>query len=101
MPHHAALKEAEPFVSPPKARVEARATIGEKGRLVIPAVIREALDLKPGDTVDMYIENHELHLSTRWNRMKRAQERAQKLIKPGRSIVDEFLAERRAEALSE
>jgi AbrB family looped-hinge helix DNA binding protein len=86
---------------PKKTRIEARAVIGDKGRLVIPAAIREAMGFKPGDAVDMHIEDHELRISTRWNRMKRAQERARKLIAPGRSLADELSAERRAEAEAE
>jgi hypothetical protein len=50
---------------------------------------------------EMYVENHELHFSTQWNLIKRAQERARKFYEPGCSIVDEFLAERRAAALAE
>jgi AbrB family looped-hinge helix DNA binding protein len=88
-------------VEKPKPALTAKAVVGDKGRIVIPAAIREAMGFEAGEEVDMYIENHELHLSTRWNRLKRAQERAKKFYEPGRSIVDEFLAERRAEALAE
>lgn len=79
----------------------ARAVIGEKGRLVIPASIREALGLSPGDALDMYVENHELHLSTRRNRLQRARERAQQFSRPGRLVSDELIAERQAETLAE
>jgi AbrB family looped-hinge helix DNA binding protein len=96
------LQESElKTVARPKPTLAAKAVVGDKGRIVIPAAIREAMGLEAGDEVDMYIENHELHLSTRWNRMDRAQERIRKLVEPGRSIVDEFLAERRTEALAE
>jgi AbrB family looped-hinge helix DNA binding protein len=81
--------------------LRAKVTIGDKGRIVIPAAIRDALGFEPGETIDLEVRDHELHISTRWNRMARAQERARKLIQPGRSIVDEFLAERRAEAQAE
>jgi AbrB family looped-hinge helix DNA binding protein len=89
------------IVERPKPALAAKAVVGDKGRIVIPAAIRDAMGFETGDEVDMYIENHELHLSTRWNRIKRAQERAQKFYGPDRSIVDEFLAERRAAALAE
>ncbi len=93
---------SQPFrYVPAPPLVEAQAVIGDKGRLVIPAAIREALNLQPGDRIEMYVENHELHLSAQHNRIARAQERARKLIQPGRSIVDELIAERRAEALAE
>jgi AbrB family looped-hinge helix DNA binding protein len=79
----------------------ARVIIGEKGRLVIPASIREALGVRPGDAIDMRVENHELHLSTRRNRMQRARERALQFSRPGRLVSDQLIAERRAEALAE
>jgi AbrB family looped-hinge helix DNA binding protein len=96
------LSQSEPQeLTPQRLKIEARAVIGEKGRLVIPATIREALGLKPGDTVDMHIEDHELRISTRWGRLRRAQERARKFYIPGRLISEELSAERRAEALAE
>jgi AbrB family looped-hinge helix DNA binding protein len=85
----------------PQPRLEARAILGEKGRLVIPAAIRQALDLNPGETVEMYVEGHELRISTHWSRIREVQERARQFVKPGHSIVEEFMAERRAEALRE
>ncbi len=91
----------DPAYLPSPLRVEADAVIGDKGRLVIPANIREALNLKPGDSVEMHVENHELHLSARHNRIARAQERARKFFAPGRSLADELIAERRAEAFKE
>jgi AbrB family looped-hinge helix DNA binding protein len=88
-------------VKKPEPALTAKAVVGDKGRIVIPAAIREAMGFEAGEEVDMYIENHELHLSTRWNRLARAQERARKFYEPGRSLADELIAERRAEALAE
>lgn len=79
------------------------AKISEGGRVVVPAEIRKALDLKDGDTVYWELTNGEARLTTRLARMRRAQELVQKYcpVKPGESVVDEFIAERRAEAARE
>jgi AbrB family looped-hinge helix DNA binding protein len=98
----AELQEPElKLTEPPKPVLEAHAVIGEKGRLVIPAAIREALGLRVGDVLDMHVEDHELRLSTRWNRMRRAQERARRYAKPGILASDELSAERREAAANE
>jgi AbrB family looped-hinge helix DNA binding protein len=99
---HAELREPlDQEFEVPKSRIEGHATIGDKGRLVIPLAIREALGFEAGDEVDMYIENHELHLSTRWNRIARAQERARIFFGTNRSLAEELINERRAEVLAE
>ena len=74
------VQEPEVKAVRPKPALAAKAVVGDKGRIVIPAAIREAMGFEAGEEVDMYIENHELHLSTRWNRIARAQERAQKFL---------------------
>jgi len=40
---------------------------------------------------------NELKITAQQQRIKRAQERARRYLKPGESLVDELLAERRAE----
>ena len=79
----------------------ARVQVGEKGRIVIPASIREAMGIGVGDSVDLRFEDHELRISTREARLKRAQQRARRLIPPGVSLADELMAERREEARRE
>jgi AbrB family looped-hinge helix DNA binding protein len=79
----------------------ARIRVGEKGRLVIPASFREALDIKVGDEVELRIADNELHLSTLKKRIERAQQRLRRFIKPGRSLSDELIAERREAAKHE
>ena len=78
-----------------------RAQIGEKGRLVIPAQMREALGIKPGDSVELRLEDHEVRISTRRARIKRAQERIRQVIAPGISLSEELSAERREAAKHE
>jgi len=81
--------------------LQARVQVGEKGRIVIPAEIREAMGIEPGDSVDLRLKNEELHISTRRARLRQAQERARRLIPTGVSLADELLAERRKEAKRE
>ena len=80
---------------------EARARINENGRVVIPAAFRKALGLNPGDEVVFRLEDDELRITTIKQRIARAQRHARKYLKPGTSLVDEFLAERREAAKRE
>ena len=41
---------------------QARTRVGEKGRVVIPASFREALNIKVGDEVELRIEDDELRV---------------------------------------
>ena len=80
---------------------QTRTRVGEKGRVVIPASFREALDIKIGDEVELRIEDNELRLSTLKARLAWAQGRVRRLVKPGRSLSKELIAERRKAALRE
>lgn len=81
--------------------LQARVQVGEKGRIVIPAEIREAMSVGPGDSIDLRFKDDELRISTRRTRLRQAQERARRLIPRGVSLADELLAERREEAARE
>ena len=78
-----------------------RTRVGEKGRVVIPASLREALGIKVGDDVELRIEDNELRLSTLQARLARAQRRLRRFVKPGRSLAKELIAERREAARHE
>jgi AbrB family looped-hinge helix DNA binding protein len=77
---------------------QTRTRVGEKGRVVIPASFRAALDIKVGDEVELRIEDNELRVSTVKTRVARAQQRLRRFIKPGRSLAKELIAERREAA---
>ena len=80
---------------------EARLRVNENGRVVIPAVFRKALGIKAGDEVIARLEEDELRITTVRSRIARAQRLVRQYIKPGRSLADELIAERRREARNE
>jgi AbrB family looped-hinge helix DNA binding protein len=80
---------------------EARLRVNENGRVVIPAAFRKALGINPGDEVILSLEEDELRITTLKRRIERAQRRARQYVKPGVSLVDELIAERREAAKRE
>jgi antitoxin PrlF len=78
-----------------------RTRIGKKGRIVIPAPMREALGIAEGDSLDLRVVDGELRFSTLRSRIRRAQERVRHLVPPGTLVSDELSAERREAAKSE
>lgn len=75
--------------------------LGAGGRLVIPAAFRAALGMKPGDRLTVRLEGNELRIYTYREGIRRAQELVRKHVPEGGSLVDELIAERRAEAAKE
>jgi hypothetical protein len=59
------------------------------------------MGLHPGDHLLFQITDEGLLLTTLKQRIANAQRRARKYIKPGVSLVDELIAERRAQARKE
>lgn len=82
-------------------KLRVRMRIGGKGRIVIPAAMREALGIKDGDVLDLRIADGELRISTLRSIIRRVQERASRYVKPGTLISDELSAERREAAKNE
>ena len=74
--------------------------VDRHGRVVIPAEQRRALGIKEGDAVVILLEEGELHILKQEEAIRRAQAMVMKYTK-GRSLVDELIAERRAEAARE
>jgi len=75
--------------------------VNENGRVVIPASYRKALGIKAGDEVILRMEDDELRITTMKRRIERAQRRVRKYVKPGVSLADELIAERREAAKRE
>jgi AbrB family looped-hinge helix DNA binding protein len=78
-----------------------RVKLNENGRIVIPAAMRDALQIKPGDELLLHVEDGELHVTTRMQRIRRAQELVRRYVPEGVSLADELIAERREAAKRE
>ena len=74
--------------------------VGAQGRLVIPATLHKALGLEPGDRLIVRQEGETLVLERREAIAKRLQGRFRHIPKAA-SLVDELIAERRADAARE
>ena len=74
--------------------------LGPQGRLVIPAHLRRALDLKPGDRLIARQEGDSIVLERREHMVKRLRARFAH-VSADASLVDELIAERQAEAAQE
>ncbi len=82
------------------SHTDSQVTIGERGRLVLPSTVRRELDLKPGTRMLLSAEE-DGSLRLRPYRVVAAQNRGLLRDLPGDSMVDDLLAERRAEAVRE
>lgn len=80
---------------------EARTRINENGRVVIPAPFRKALGMNIGDEVVLRLEDDEIRILTMKKRLDRARRLVRKYVKPGVSLADELIAERREAAKHE
>ncbi len=74
-----------------------RATVGEGGRLVIPAEMRKVMGVKPGDTLILKVAEGELTAVSQLVSIRKIQERLAPYKRPGENAVDEFLADRKDE----
>jgi AbrB family looped-hinge helix DNA binding protein len=82
-------------------KLRARMRVNENGRVVIPAAFRKRLGIRVGDQVELRVVDDELRISTLRRNMERAQRLIRKYVKPGESLVDELIAERRQAARNE
>lgn len=76
--------------------------VAKNGRMNLPSAIRSKLDLEGGGKI-VFIETEsgEVEVTTLRRSLKRAQDLVRQHIPAGVSMVDELIAERRAEAAKE
>ena len=79
---------------------EPQIRIGPQGRIVVPAPIRKALELHHGDTLAAHVRNGQLILEKREHVLARLKARFAS-VPNDVSLVDELVAERRAEVRRE
>lgn len=72
--------------------------VGSQGRIVLPRALREQLGAEEGTTYQARVEDGRLILETRASLLGRMQQEMAEASGRGRSLVDELIAERRAEA---
>jgi AbrB family looped-hinge helix DNA binding protein len=82
-------------------KLKTRMRVNENGRVVIPATFRKRLGIRIGDEVVLQLEDDELRIITLKRNIERAQRLVRKHVKPGTSLVDELIAERREAARNE
>jgi len=87
--------------SQPNAPAKVRLKVGKGGSILLPAAFRKALAVKAGDEVILEWSDGELCITTMKLRIERAQGNVRKYVKPGVSLADELIAERREEAKRE
>ncbi|MBX9879152.1 MAG: AbrB/MazE/SpoVT family DNA-binding domain-containing protein [Candidatus Obscuribacterales bacterium] len=75
-----------------------RAKITENGRLLIPAVLRKELDLRPGDEVLLRIQDDELRIGSLKSALKQSRKLVKKYIKTNVSLSTSLIRDRRSEA---
>jgi AbrB family looped-hinge helix DNA binding protein len=75
--------------------------IGEGGRIVIPAKIRQAIGAEIGENVTLSVKNNSLQITTSKEALRRLQALVRKHVPEGVSLVDELIRDRREEAANE
>lgn len=73
----------------------------KEGRVLIPAAVRQELGLAENEPLSIYVQDGEVRIVSRVQAIRRMQQRMAKYRKPGESVVDELLRERREEAARE
>jgi AbrB family looped-hinge helix DNA binding protein len=84
---------------PPKERGHVvKVSVDSAGRILVPAKLRKALDIEPGDDVNLELKGDVLQIRSLDDAINKAQALVRKCVPNKKSLVDELIAERRAEA---
>lgn len=75
--------------------------VGERGRVVLPAALRQQLGIQPGDRLILTVESDGGFHAVTARELAHQAFGMYRQLAPGRSLVDELIAERREEARRE
>ena len=75
--------------------------LGAKGRVLLPAELRAALDLAEGELITAWLKDGELRLHSHLHGLRRIRDEARSLAQRTGYASDELIAERRDEALKD
>jgi len=74
------------------------AVLDKHGRIIIPVELRKRMGWEAGQRLTLVGGNHEMTVLSRKQALERIQEEVRKHVRPGVSVVDGLIRERRAEA---
>jgi AbrB family looped-hinge helix DNA binding protein len=74
-----------------------RTKINENGRLVVPAIYRKALGIKPGDELIMRLEDDELRITNVKQALRRARRVVKQYIRTKKDLTQSLIDDRRKE----
>jgi bifunctional DNA-binding transcriptional regulator/antitoxin component of YhaV-PrlF toxin-antitoxin module len=75
--------------------------LGPKGRVLLPAEVRKAMELEEGDVITGWLKDGELRMHSHWHGLRQIQTEAASMAGGPVYASDELIAERRAEAARE
>ena len=98
-------RETAPGYGEPERRLEFKVTVNGRGRMVLPAEVRERLGIDDGDWLTLTVEPDgviKLLTGKAWTDLfLETVQRVAPPIEPGRSLADELIADRRRDAAKE
>lgn len=100
-PRQPAATERLPDATPDPGHEPRRVRLDSAGRIVVPAGFRRALGIGAGQELVMSLDDGFVRLQTVDAALERVRAIARRRRRSDSSVVDEFLAERRAEAAGE
>lgn len=75
--------------------------LGPKGRVLLPADLRDAMGLEEGDVITAWLKDGEVRMHSHLHGLRKIQMEASSMTKGSVYASDELIAERRAEAAKE